>query len=164
MSRTFTIRVECLGTKIEWSCDANVASAILPSIELELRDACSVSAEKGRGYCGKVSHKSKGLSAYHQAELLADKLSEVGETGKATVVRELSSTYAAALSDAAAMCQDFEAATVRADAVYLLQRNSPQERCVSVEMHRIVQAQESLISLKLTAVRYMSSTDGAFAA
>ena len=164
MSRFFTIEIESLGTVLKWGCDANVALALIPSIELELRDACSVSAEAGRGYRGKVVYKAKGLFAYHQAEQLADMLSEVGEAGKSIVVRELSSTYADALSNAAAKCQDLEAATVQADAVYLLQRNPPQERCVSVEMHRIVQAQGSLISLKLTAVRYMSSTDGAFAA
>ena len=97
MSRTFTIVVECLGTKLEWDCGSIMATMVLPSIEQDLKKGCVANEAAGSGSCGVVSHKLEGLAAYRMARKLALKLFERGAIGKATLTHEFAKAYAEAV-------------------------------------------------------------------
>ena len=95
MSRTFTIRVECLGTKLEWDCGSKLATLVLPSIVQDLHHECE--ANEAEGSCGFVEHKLEGMQAYHMARKLALTLFEKGAIAKATMIHEFADVYAKAV-------------------------------------------------------------------
>ena len=97
MSRTFTLRVGCLGTRLEWECGVTIAAQVLPSIEQDLKKDCVANEAAGSGNCGFVSHKLEGLAAYRMARKLALTLFEKGAIAKATMIHEFADVYAKAV-------------------------------------------------------------------
>ena len=100
MSRTFTLYVECLGTKLEWECGSEMATRVLPSVVQDLHNECKANEAAGSGSCGFVSHKLEGMQAYHMARKLALTLFEQGAIGKATLMHEFAQVYAGAVLSA----------------------------------------------------------------
>ena len=97
MSRSFTISVECVGTKLEWDCGSTLATMVLPSVEQDLHNDCRANEAAGHGSCGFVTHKLEGLAAYHMSRKLALTLFEKGAIGKATLMHEFAQVYAGAV-------------------------------------------------------------------
>lgn len=97
MSRSFTMSVEGLGTKLEWDCGSGVASSVYPNIVQALHKECKANEEAGHGSCGFVSHKLEGLQAYSTVRMLAVQMFADGSIGKATLLQEFAKVYADAL-------------------------------------------------------------------
>ena len=120
MSRNFTMNVECLGTSLSWDCGSESASHIVDGIEDVLASHAEVSRLAGQGFCGHVSHKMDGLTAYYQIGKLADWLWKHGATGKALLLREFTDEYRAVLKSSQELscvleendCQDFGAMAI----------------------------------------------------
>lgn len=94
MSRTFTIVVECLGTKLEWDSGSTMATMVLPSVIQDLHNECKANEAAGNGSCGFVEHKLEGLEAYHMTRKLALALFEQGVIVKAAMLNEFAKVCA----------------------------------------------------------------------
>ena len=93
MSRSFTITAECLGTKLEWDCGANLAESVVSCISEELLYACTKSQEAGDGFSGNVTHKMEGLTAYYHVCGLATEMFKRKSTAYALMLRDMAEQY-----------------------------------------------------------------------
>lgn len=100
MSRSITMSVECLGTKLEWDCGHSLAEAVVERIGDELQDACLKSQEAGDGYCGTVTYRMEGLTAYYYVCGLATEMFQRRSAAHALMLRDMAEQYEHALHSA----------------------------------------------------------------
>ena len=154
MSRSFTLKVGCLGTKLELDCGSEMATRVLPSIVQALHNDCKANEAAGSGNCGFVEHKLEGMQAYHMARKLALKLFEQGAIGKATLMHESAQVYAGAVLSG---CGNYRAPlsyTMRDEVEAMLEGN--QVRHVpelDEDLAELLRAHAWLISVKVAASR-----------
>lgn len=93
MSRSFTVTAECFGTKLEWDCGHSLADSVVERISDELQDACLKSQEAGDGYCGTVTYRMEGLTAYYYVCGLATEMFKRKSTAHALMLRDMAEQY-----------------------------------------------------------------------
>ena len=158
MSRSFTLGVECLGTKLEWDCGSTMATMVLPSIVQDLHNDCRANEAAGHGSCGFVTHKLEGLAAYHMSRKLALKMFEQGAIGKATLMHEFAKVYAEATLSA---CGNYKAPlsyTLREEVELALEASEASEASeahmsINNDLVELLKDHEWLLSVKLEASR-----------
>lgn len=155
MSRTFTIVVECLGTKLEWDSGSTMATMVLPSVIQDLHNECKANEAAGNGSCGFVEHKLEGLEAYHMSRKLALKLFEQGAIGKATLMHEFAKVYAEATLSACGNYQAPLSYTLREEVELALEASEASEahRSINSDLVELLKDHEWLLSVKLEASR-----------
>ena len=93
MSRSFTMSVECLGTKLEWDSNVSLAESVVEGLSEELAAKCAKSQEAGDGFCGTVSHRMVGLVAYYHMSGLATEMFKRKGTAHAVMLRGMCNDY-----------------------------------------------------------------------
>ena len=155
MSRSFTLCVECLGTKLEWDCGSEMATRVLPSVVQDLHNECKANEAAGSGSCGFVSHKLEGLAAYRMARKLALKLFEQGAIGKATLMHEFAQVYAGAVLSGCGNYSAPLAYALREEVGLALEASD--ESCghinVKIDFVELLKAHEGVLSVKVQASR-----------
>ena len=155
MSRSFTLKVGCLGTKLEWDCGSEMATLVLPSIVNELKRCCAANVAAGLGNGGFVSHKLEGLAAYRMARKLALKLFEQGAIGKATLMHEFAQVYAGAVISGCGNYSAPLAYALREEVGLALEASA--ESCgrinVKSDFVELLKAHEGVLSVKVEASR-----------
>ena len=105
MSRSYTIKVSCLGTTLEWDCGESIANSVYNGVTAELNEVCKDNERSGEGFCGTVNHKMEGLMAFHHVGKLASKMFTAYSTGKAVLLREFVEDYIEVMSGSQHICE-----------------------------------------------------------
>lgn len=147
MSRSFTLCVECLGTKLEWDCGSTIATQVRPSVVKDLHNECKENEKAGHGSCGFVSHKLEGMQAYYTVKKLAVDMFAGGAVGKATLLHEFANVYADALLSACGNYQAPSSHEMRHDVEVMLKAAHGAQESQDVKVTHAISAEEDLSDL-----------------
>lgn len=154
MSRSFTLCVEGLGTKLEWDCGSKLATLVLPSVVQDLHNECKANEAAGSGSCGFVSHKLEGMPAYHMARKLAVYIFEKGAVAKANMLHEFAKVYEEAVLNECGNYPDHISYALSEEVEALLEgeqvRHVPE---LDEDLAELLRAHAWLISVKVAASR-----------
>lgn len=144
MSRSFTLCVECIGTKLEWDCGSTVAIQVWPSVVKDLHNECKENEKAGHGSCGFVSHKIEGMQAYYTVKKLAVDMFAGGAFGKATLLHEFANVYADALLSACGNYQAHISYEMRDDVEAMLKASHGAQESQGAEVTHATSAEKAL--------------------